>query len=106
MPIWPAASSRSRAGRAFPGEVETGSPSGNATKQIGRKRGQLVPLRLGRFGFVPKPVHLSQGRLLRQFPLARERALDAGKAALEFGVGGAQRCLRINLQMPGEVNDG
>ena len=42
--------------------------------------------------------------MFRRFSLPCKRTFDARKAALEFRVGGAQCGLRINLQMPREIN--
>ena len=38
-------------------------------------------------------------------PSARQRRLDMAEAALEFGVGAAQRRLRVDLQMAREIDD-
>src|SRR5260370_30719222 len=66
---------------------------------------QLFLLALRRLGGVPQRVHLGQRRLPRGLAARGERALDRGEAALELGVGRAQRRLRIGAEMAGEIDD-
>ena len=53
---------------------------------------------------IPQRVHLLQRCLLERASLRRQRALDIGETALEFGVGAAQRAFGIGADMAGQVD--
>ncbi len=72
-------------------------------KAAGVGVGQLL---FGCFRGVPQRVHLGQRRILRPLALRRQRLLDRAKAPREFLVGGAQRRLRIGIEMAGEIDHG
>ena len=69
---------------------------------------QLVPAstmrRSPRLRLVPQLIHLVQRRLLQRASLRRQRALDIGKAALELGVGAAERHFRIGVDVAREID--
>ena len=53
---------------------------------------------------VPQRVHLFERCVLERTALRRERTLDIGEAALELGVGAAQRGFGIGADMAGQVD--
>ena len=57
-----------------------------------------------RLRLVPQRVHLFQRCVLERTALRRERTLDIGEAALELGVGAAQRGFRIGADVAGQVD--
>ncbi len=61
---------------------------------------------LERLGFRPERLHRLEACAFRREAVFRQPALDMGEAALEFGVGGAQRRLRVSLEMPREIDRG
>src|SRR6185312_14560653 len=62
--------------------------------------GALLSLRLD-----PQPLHVLEARAFRGLAALGEAALDMGEAAFELQVGRAQRSLRIDPEMAGEVRD-
>ena len=56
------------------------------------------------FGLVPQRVHLGERGVFERAALGRQRALDIAKAALEFGVGAAQRHFRIGVDMARQID--
>src|SRR5260370_32914350 len=59
----------------------------------------LLALRL-----VPQRVHFGERSALKGTPLRRQCALDMAEAAFEFGVGTAQRKVRISADMPRQID--
>ena len=60
--------------------------------------------RLLTLGLVPQRVHLVERCVLERTALRRQRALDIGEAALELGVGAAQRGFRIGADMARQID--
>src|SRR5437870_4401845 len=93
----------------IPGSLATGHPRrlrrGDPGSRPGMTTALFVVFFLRRLGGVPQRVHLGQSRLPRGLATRGECALDRGEAALELGVGRAQRRLRIGAEMPGEIDD-
>ena len=80
-----------------------------------RRRGGPLPLSggvssaapsLALFGFDPERLHLVEVGAFRLTAVFREAMFDMGEAPLELGVGRAQRRLRIDVEMTGEIDRG
>src|SRR5438445_6499926 len=56
-------------------------------------------------GLVPQRVHLGERRPAGRLAARLERALDRGKAALEFLIGRAQHGVRIRIKMTRQIDD-
>ena len=77
-----------------------------ALTSSGARRQPLRRASLEPFGLDPKRVHLLEvGACWAARPALRESSFDMGEAALELGIGAAQRGLRIHLQVAREIGD-
>src|SRR5262249_3489137 len=62
-----------------------------------------ISLRLRQLRGLPEGFHLIKACVFRLAALFRERRLDGAETAHEFGVGAAQRRLRISLEVTGKI---
>ena len=70
-------------------------PGGDGDVDVGHR---LSALFLGRLGLIPQGIHFRQAGVARLLSARGEGALDGGKAALEFGIGGAQDAFGIGVK--------
>jgi hypothetical protein len=61
---------------------------------------------IGVFGLrlIPQRVHLGERGALQRMPTCSQCTFDVAKAAFEFGVGAAQRQIRIGADMPRQID--